>query len=207
MPSPAALAAFAAASLLLALAPGPDNLFVLALSASRGAKAGLMCTLGLCMGLVMHTAAVALGVAAFIAATPAAFTALKVFGALYLAWLAFGAFCAGPTPLASAVEVSGGFFWRGVLMNVSNPKVAMFFLAFLPQFVVAGQGNEAAQIFLLGLIFQLCAFAVFAPLALGAGQIGALLRRSPRAQIWLNRLAGALFLGLAARLATAKLQA
>jgi threonine/homoserine/homoserine lactone efflux protein len=203
MPSPSALAAFAAASLLLALAPGPDNLFVLALSASRGARAGLMTTLGLCAGLVVHTTAVALGVAAFLAASPTAFLALKIAGAAYLAYLAFKAFRAEPAGLSAATaEKPGAYFWRGVAMNISNPKVALFFLAFLPQFVVPAQGNMAAQIFLLGLIFQFCAFIVFALISLGAGKIGLWLRRSPQAQIVLNRLAGAIFLALAARLAT-----
>jgi threonine/homoserine/homoserine lactone efflux protein len=203
MPSPSTLATFAAASLLLALAPGPDNLIVLALSASRGARAGLMTTLGLCAGLVVHTTAVALGVAAFLAASPAAFFALKIAGAAYLAYLAFKAFRAEPIALSAApAEKSGAFFWRGVAMNVSNPKVALFFLAFLPQFVTPAAASMAGQIFLLGLIFQLCAFFVFALIALGAGKIGLWLRRSPRAQIVLNRLAGALFLALAARLAT-----
>jgi threonine/homoserine/homoserine lactone efflux protein len=204
MPSASALAAFAAASLLLALAPGPDNLFVLALSVSRGPKAGLMTTLGLCAGLIVHTAAVALGVAAFVAASPAAFMALKILGASYLAYLALAAFRAGPASLRTdtAAERPGAFFWRGAAMNVGNPKVALFFLAFLPQFVSPGAGSAVAQILLLGLIFQFCAFIVFAFIALGAGRIGYWLRRSPRAQIILNRLTGALFLTLAARLAT-----
>lgn len=207
MPALSTLTAFAAASILLALAPGPDNLFVLALSASRGLKAGLTTTLGLCAGLIVHTTAVALGVAAFIAASSYAFTALKVLGAAYLTYLAFGAFRAGPAPsrVDATTEKSGAYFWRGVAMNVSNPKVAIFFLAFLPQFIAPEKGSPAAQILLLGLIFQLCAFAVFALIALGAGRIGLWLRRSPRAQIILNRLTGALFLALAARLATAKL--
>ncbi|WP_374544690.1 LysE family translocator [Rhodoblastus sp.] len=204
MPSASALAAFAAASLLLALAPGPDNLFVLALSASRGPRAGLMTTLGLCAGLIVHTAAVALGVAAFVAASPVAFTTLKILGAAYLVYLALGAFRAGPATLSSeaAAEKPGAYFWRGVAMNVGNPKVALFFLAFLPQFVTPGAGSAVIQIIVLGMIFQFCAFIVFTLIALGAGRIGLWLRRSPRAQIILNRLTGALFLTLAARLAT-----
>jgi threonine/homoserine/homoserine lactone efflux protein len=207
MPSASALAAFAASSILLALAPGPDNLFVLALSASRGAKAGLMTTLGLCAGLVVHTSAVALGVAAFIAASPLAFATLKIAGAAYLAYLAFCALRASPAPLQAKAkaEKPAAYFWRGVAMNVSNPKVALFYLAFLPQFVAPDRGSAVAQILALGLIFQLCAFVVFAAIALGAGRIGLWLRRSPRAQIVLNRLTGALFLTLAARLAVAKL--
>jgi threonine/homoserine/homoserine lactone efflux protein len=203
MPPLSTLAAFAVASILLALAPGPDNLFVLAISASRGPRAGLMTTLGLCAGLVFHTTAVALGVAAFLAASPTAFTTLKFAGAAYLAYLAFRAFRAGPAPVSAANEHKpGAYFWRGIAMNVGNPKVALFFLAFLPQFVAPDRGGAALQIFLLGAIFQFCAFIVFALIALGAGKIGLWLRRSPHAQVVINRLTGALFLTLAARLAT-----
>ncbi len=201
------LLGFAAASVLLALAPGPDNLFVLTQSALKGRAAGLMVTLGLCSGLVVHTTAVALGVAAIFQTSEVAFAGLKFVGAAYLVWLAFKAFRAGAEPLGGAVDAPVDLrkmYLRGILMNVTNPKVAIFFLAFLPQFADPAQGRLGAQIFLLGGVFMLCALAVFSAIALVAGRLSLWLRRSARGQVVLNRVAGVVFLGLAAKLALAQ---
>ncbi len=204
---PATLLAFAAASTLLALAPGPDNIFVLAQSAMKGSAAGLMVTLGLCTGLVVHTSAVALGVAALVMTSAVAFAVLKYAGAAYLAFLAWKAFRAGAEPLGAAADAPADWrrmYLRGIVMNVTNPKVAIFFLAFLPQFVSPGRGNPAAQIFLLGAVFMLCALVCFSAIALAADRLSVWLRRSERGQVILNRAAGAIFLGLAAKLALAQ---
>ncbi|MFO1229776.1 LysE family translocator [Diaphorobacter limosus] len=213
MPSIETLIAFFGVSVLLALTPGPDNIFVLLQSAQRGWRAGMCVVLGLCLGLVGHTAAVALGLAAVFAASGMAFTVLKVVGAAYLAWLAWGALRApasvheAPPGGAAAAGGNGGalrMVGRGVVMNLTNPKVLVFFLAFLPQFADPAQGGMARQIMLLGLVFMLATLLVFGAIACFSGAFGALLQRSARAQRLLNRVAGLVFLGLALRLATAQ---
>jgi threonine/homoserine/homoserine lactone efflux protein len=200
------LALFASASALLALAPGPDNLFVLTQSAIKGRLVGIVVTLGLCTGLLVHTGAVVLGVAAIFQASALAFNLLKLAGAAYLLYLAWGAFRAGASRLdsAAAQEISlGRFYLRGIVMNVTNPKVSLFFLAFLPQFTDPAKGSLPLQLMVLGGVFILVTILVFGAISLLAGVLGQGLRRSERAQILLNRTAGAIFAGLALKLATA----
>ncbi|MEZ7828704.1 MAG: LysE family translocator [Brachymonas denitrificans] len=204
--SPDVAIGFFGIAVLLALSPGPDNLFVITLSALRGVRAGLWVVLGLCSGLIVHTLAVAWGVAALFAASATAFTVLKLLGAAYLLYLAWGAWNAP----ASVVDDSGGpsvpdmtpmqAWLRGVIMNLTNPKVILFFLAFLPQFSNPARGSVAVQTFLLGLIFILAAGLTFSTLALLAGSIGRKLQRSASAQTWLNRSASVVFAGLALKL-------
>ncbi len=206
MPLSVALVFFGA-SVLLGLAPGPDNLFVLTQSALRGSRAGLLVTLGLSTGLLVHTSAVAFGVAVIFATSAVAFTALKLVGAAYLLYLAWGALRAGATRLGAgkAAELTGlQLYRRGIFMNVTNPKVSIFFLAFLPQFADPARGPVALQIILLGAIFIVATLLVFGGIALLAGYIGEWLKRSDQAQLWLNRITGVLFIGLALRLATAQ---
>lgn len=203
MPSPESLSAFVIASTLLGLAPGPDNLFVLTQSALYGRRAGVLITLGLCTGLLVHTALVALGVAAVLQTVPAAFTALKILGACYLLYLAWQAFRARAAPVdgqVSSTLTGARLYRRGILMNLSNPKVALFFLAFLPQFVDAEQGGAAAQILMLGVIFIGVTLVVFGGIAILAGTLAQALARSARAQWYLNRLAGVVLAGLALKL-------
>lgn len=237
MPSLHTLSTFFGLAVLLALTPGPDNLFVLLQSAQRGWRAGMAVVLGLCLGLVVHTAAVALGLAALFAASPTAFTVLKFCGAAYLAWLAWQALRAPAgagqdegqqdegqdaaeagsagdaarsgqeqTAAAQAVPaVAPGLLrmvGRGMLMNLTNPKVLIFFLAFLPQFTDPARGSVAAQTMVLGLAFMLATLLVFGAIACFSGAFGALLQRSARARTALNRVAGLVFLGLAVRLAS-----
>lgn len=199
-----ALALFFAASVALALAPGPDNIFVLTVSALRGRAAGLLVTLGLCTGLLAHTAAVALGIAAIIQRSPLAFNALKAVGAAYLLYLAWQAFRAGATELAAQAgdeAAAGGLYLRGVIMNVTNPKVAIFFLAFLPQFASPSRGSLTIQILMLGAVFMLATLIVFGAIAWSAGFVAERLRQSSRAQVVMNRIAGTVFVVLALRLA------
>ena len=198
---------FFAATIALALSPGPDNIFVLTQSALHGRAAGLLVTLGLCTGVVLHTAAVALGVAAVFAASALAFNALKLLGVLYLLYLAWRAFRAPISTLDSATQsnLSGcRLYVRGVLMNVTNPKVAIFFLAFLPQFADPARGSIALQMTILGAIFILAAMLVFGAIALSAGYLGERLRSSGRAQMFLNRTAGVVLVALALRLLTSR---
>jgi len=199
-PATETLLFFAGTSLLLALAPGPDNLFVLAQSALYGPRAGLLVTLGLCSGLVAHTLAVAGGVAVLFASSPLAFMLLKVVGSLYLFYLAYGAWRAGAEPAtAGAVpaQPSGALYRRGVVMNVTNPKVSLFFLAFLPQFTDPQRGQVPLQVATLGGVFILATILVFGGIALMAGKVGAWLQRSSRARQLLQRSSAVLFAVLA----------
>lgn len=200
------LAAFGIAAFLLALAPGPDNIFVLTQSALNGTRAGILVVLGLCTGLVVHSAAVALGVAALIQASALAFTVLKVAGAAYLLYLAYQAFRAPAQGLAEdAPRLSlAELYRRGLIMNITNPKVAIFFLAFFPQFTNPAWGSMVAQIAILGAVFMLITFVVFSSVAFVAGGLSAWLTRSPKAQNVMNKIAGVVFVGLAAKIAVSE---
>ncbi len=198
---------FFAAAILLALAPGPDNLFVLTQSALYGPIAGIVVTLGLCTGLVFHTLAVALGVAAVLEASAIAFSLLKFLGAGYLLFLAWQAFRAKVVriPSDSADQPSRGkLYLRGVLMNVTNPKVTIFFLALLPQFADSARGNISLQLLLLGGFFILATILVFGSVALLAGALNKWFSRSANIQLGLNRLAGIVFISLALKLAASE---
>jgi threonine/homoserine/homoserine lactone efflux protein len=162
-----------------------------------------MVVLGLCTGLIGHTLAVTAGLAALVAASAAAFTVLKVAGAAYLVWLAWGAFRAGALAgngLKPARLADGALYRRGILMNITNPKVTVFFLAFLPQFTQPERGAVAFQTLALGGLFMLATLLVFGAIAWFAGSLGQRFSESARAQRLLNRLAGTVFLGLAVRL-------
>ncbi len=198
---------FFSAAVLLGLAPGPDNIFVLTQSALRGRGPGFAVVLGLCSGLVIHTAVVAFGVAIIFQTSVVAFTLLKFLGAGYLVYLAWQAFRAQPELLQSEASAAHGYwryYRRGVIMNLTNPKVSIFFLAFLPQFADPSRGAVVYQLLLLGGLFILATILVFGSIALLAGSLGQWLNRSQRVQLVLNRLAGTVFIALAIRLATSQ---
>lgn len=204
MIEPHNLVLFFIASLLLALAPGPDNLFVLAQSAQNGRRTGLTVTLGLCTGLLIHTSAVALGVAAIFRASAVAFNLLKYIGAAYLLYLAWQAFHADKAVISLSGKHNTSFgrlYRRGIIMNVTNPKVSIFFLAYLPQFTDPGKGGLILQMFMLGFVFIIATILVFGSISLVAGVIGEYLRRSARVQKMLDWTAGIIFAGLAIKLA------
>jgi len=203
VPDPDSIAVFFLASVVLGIAPGPDNIFVLAQSALYGSRAGLTVTIGLCTGLLVHTLAVALGVAALFQTSEWAFNTLKIIGAaylLYLAWRAFSASADRPEPESAGSVETGQLYRRGIIMNVTNPKVSIFFLAFLPQFTDPSQGVLWIQMVVLGLVFILATILVFGSVSLLAGTLGGWLTRSPSAQRILNSVAGVVFAGLAIRL-------
>jgi len=190
------------ACVILAIVPGPDNIFVLTQSALRGRKAGILIVLGLCAGLLVHTTGVSLGVAVIFQTSERAFTLLKLAGAAYLIYLAWGALRAGATAIEGekSTLTDAQLFRRGVIMNITNPKVTIFFLAFLPQFADPARGPISVQMMILGGVFILSAILVFGAIALAAGTLGEWLKRSERAQKIMNRVAGVVFLGLAAKL-------
>ncbi len=196
---------FFLASVLLALAPGPDNIFVLTQSALYGKISGFAVVLGLCTGLVVHTSLVAFGVAVIFQTTPIAFTGLKIIGTCYLLFLAWRAFHATPAAINTKPDGRirlGALYRRGIIMNVTNPKVSIFFLAFLPGFTDPDRGSLSLQLILLGSLFILATILVIGSIALLAGTMGQWLQRSNKVQMIMNRIAGIIFVGLALKLAT-----
>ena len=202
MISPDVLWPFFAASTALALAPGPDNIFVLTHAAQHGRGAGIAITLGLCSGLILHTSAVALGLAAILQTAPLALQIVQFIGALYLLYLAWGAWRAAAQPLSATRGRLSRFalYRRGVVMNVTNPKVLLFFLAFLPQFANPERGALTAQIAVLGAAFIAATLFVFGGIAVLAGTLGGWLSRMPSAQRAVNALAACVLASLALRL-------
>ncbi|OUS31877.1 threonine transporter RhtB [Gammaproteobacteria bacterium 45_16_T64] len=197
------LVTFVLASALLSFAPGPDNIFVLIQSATHGRKAGAFITLGLCTGLLVHTAMVVLGVAALIQASEFAFNGLKIVGAGYLCYLAWSAYSAADSEL----DISGvpqlsnlALYRRGIVMNVTNPKVAIFFLAFLPQFTNSQEGDVSLQMMLLGWVFILVALVCFLCIAYLSGFLNRWFRESAVAQRYLHRAVSVVFVCLAVKL-------
>lgn len=204
MLSPDQFFGFLAAALLVTASPGPDNLMVLGMGISQGRKQGVAFGLGCALGCLSHTALAVAGVSALIAASPIAFTALKVGGGLYLVWLGVHALRSrGRIELGHARDDGQSLarlFLKGVIANAINPKVVLFFLSFLPQFVNTARGDVAWQLAALGIVFTAQAALLFSLLGLFAGVIGQWLGRRPRAGLWLDRLAGAVFVGLGLRL-------
>ena len=195
--------AFFVASLLMAMTPGPDVIIVLTQSSLYGMRAGVLTTLGLMTGLLGHTLAVALGVAVLFQTSEAAFTALKFLGAVYLLYLAWQSFRSGVFRAFLTQSLFPGYgtlYRRGVLSNITNPKVTLFFLAFLPQFADPARGGLTAQIIVLGALFQLATLLVFGCVSLLAGRGAGRFNSSVKGQLFLNRAAGCVFTGLAVML-------
>lgn len=199
------LAAFLAAAVLITLAPGPDNLMVLSLGIARGRAAGIAFGLGCALGCLNHTALAALGISALIAASPAAFAALKIAGGLYLVWLGVQAIrnarpAGAATAAAASADSIATLLRRGLIANAINPKVVLFFLAFLPQFVDPARGGVPWQIVQLGLVFTLQGALLFGAIGGFAGHLGERMARRPAIGTWLDRVAGAIFVALGVRL-------
>ncbi len=196
---------FIAAGLLLNVTPGADMLYVAGHAASRGRRAGLLAALGIGAGCLFHVALATVGLSALLASSELAFNVVKWAGAGYLVWMGAGMLLArrgadGPQATLDAHRV----FWRGVLTNALNPKVALFFLAFLPQFMTPNAPHQALGFALLGLVFTVNGTLVtlaFAWLAGTARQRFAERAQGSRLGLWCQRAAGAMFIGLGVRLA------
>lgn len=203
---PASYVVFVLAVLVICITPGPDMIYILTHGISQGTRAGLLAALGMAAGMAFHTAAVALGVAAIIGSSHLAYEVLRYAGAAYLLYMAWQSLrdssSASITESQEQVPLST-VFRRATITNLLNPKVVLFYLAFLPQFVTTSTGSPGLQLLVLGLTFTVLGLLVDALIALLSGQIGDRLRRRPRSGSWLNRLAGVVFLGLAAKLALA----
>jgi threonine/homoserine/homoserine lactone efflux protein len=177
--------AFAIATATLAIFPGPDNIYVLTQSIVHGKKYGLATTAGLISGCLVHTTLLAFGVSALISLNPMLFYGIKLFGAIYLFYLAFRVWKADAnlhldtlqSPRRSLIQL----YRQGFIMNVLNPKVTIFFLAFFPGFLFSNSLNTTVQFYVLGLLFMGISFLIFSAIALLAGSISGYLRRHPKA--------------------------
>ena len=202
------LLAFLAASALITIAPGPDNLMVLSVGISRGRMAGIGFGLGCALGCFMHTLWATLGIGAVVMASEGTFTVLKMAGAAYLVYIGVMTWrFAGKATLIKlddgSAEPMTAHLRRGFIANVINPKVALFFIAFLPQFADPGRGPVWLQMVLLGALFAVQTVLIFGSLGWFAGGIGDRLARQPVLAVWLDRCAGTIFFALALHLATA----
>jgi threonine/homoserine/homoserine lactone efflux protein len=198
------IALFVAASTLLALAPGPDIIYVLTRGIAQGRKAGIAAALGFASGCIFHTALAAVGVAALIRSSPLAFDIVRYAGAAYLAWIGIQALrhrSAFSIEGASEARTLMTIYKQSVIGNMLNPKVTLFFLAFLPQFVDSAAGHVALQMAILGIVFMLVTIVVFGAVALFAALIGDWVRRKPAIGERLNVFAGLTFIALGIRVA------
>jgi threonine/homoserine/homoserine lactone efflux protein len=169
------LLSFAFATSLLAISPGPDNIFVLTQSIVNGKKFGLATVFGLMSGCLVHTTLLAFGVSAIIKESENLFTGIKIFGAIYLLFLAYKVYKADATITFSEENTSKKttrkLFKEGFIMNVLNPKVSIFFLAFFPGFLFSDTLNTVFQFYVLGIIFMLVSLVIFSTIAILAGKI------------------------------------
>ena len=195
---------FLVAAVLVTVSPGPDNLMVLGVGISRGRAQGLAFGLGCALGCLSHTLLAVFGVSALIAASPSAFAALKIGGGLYLLWLGVQALRSrGDAQVGKEATSEDSLrrrFAKGLLANAINPKVIVFFLSFLPQFVRVDSGQVAMQTALLGITFTVQSAVIFGLLGYFSGTVGQWLDRHAQVGLWLDRLAGTIFVGLGLRL-------
>ncbi|MFB4316639.1 LysE family translocator [Actinomadura sp. 21ATH] len=200
-------AAFVVAALALCLTPGPDMMFVVAMGGRGGPITGVMAALGVAFGASVHAVAAMLGLSALFTALPTLYHVLRWAGAAYLLYLAVKAFRdRGTVEAADGTPAAGGpgrrrAFWQGAITNLLNPKVILFNIAFLPQFVNPALGHTVAQFMVLGITLVTIGLAVDATIGLLSGRLADLLKRSRRAARALNIFSGTVFTGLAVRLA------
>lgn len=194
---------FLGASVALTLAPGPDNLFVMTQGITRGRKPAIITALGMCSGVTVHTIAAAFGLSAIFYTSALAFNLVKYAGVAYLLYLAYRAIKDRSSISFAAADDSppAALFKRGFIMNVLNPKVAMFFLAFLPQFVTPDTRYVTMHILLLGAIFMIQAVVIFCLIGYFAGTIGSYLLARPKLAKYFDCLTAGVFASLGIRLA------
>ena len=199
MPDFTSLALFLAASLVVLVVPGPAVLYIVARSIDQGRLAGVVSTLGVGLGTLVHVAAAALGLSALLATSALAFTIVKYVGAAYLVYLGIRKLLdkapLGGEPVRNHRRL-GQIFWQGVVVNVLNPKTALFFFAFLPQFVDVSRGAVGWQIAFLGVLFVVLGIVSDGIWALAAGTFGDWLRGSARVLRVQRHLTGGVFIGL-----------
>jgi threonine/homoserine/homoserine lactone efflux protein len=191
---------FLTAAILLTVSPGPDIIFVLVQGMTNGKKHGLVTALGLVSGIIVHTTLVAFGISAIIRESETVFGVIKIFGALYLFFLAYKVFKSDPEIAFSSEGIRRksfiSLFKQGFIMNVLNPKVTIFFLAFFPGFLWEPEGDTIYQFYVLGFLFMLQAFLIFALVALLAGKISVFLRKHPSSGVVLQWVQVVVFIGI-----------
>ena len=196
---------FLTATVLLNLSPGPDIAFILAQTAKNGRRSGFFAMFGIWAGAFIHVLLAALGLSAILATSAVAFSIVKWAGAAYLIWLGIQAILSSGGSFVSNEKVKRNtqfsIFKQGILVAVLNPKVAIFFLAFLPQFVESGAGSASAQLFLHGSLIIVVAAFIEPPLVILGSKLSRQLNNSPKIALWLDRGLGALFITLGAKLA------
>jgi threonine/homoserine/homoserine lactone efflux protein len=200
---PGLFALFVVSVVIICITPGPDMIYILAHAISQGPAAGVIASIGMAIGMLVHTTAVTLGLATLMSTAPLLFDVMRYGGAAYLVYIGLRAWLdSSPSqqvnerprvPLRTVL-------WRAAVTNLLNPKIAVFYLAFLPQFVDAGRGRAGLQLLLLGLVFVVFGLVIDAAIALAAGRLGQLLVKRKQIDRMLNRVAGTVFLALAARL-------
>ncbi len=195
------LVSFCIATMALAISPGPDNIFVLTQSVTNGTSYGIATTAGLISGCIVHTTLVAFGISAILVTSEMLFLGIKIAGAIYLLYLAYQVWKAGNTLMLTAgnsVKKSHfQLYKQGVLMNVLNPKVSLFFLVFFPAFLWDKEGNTIVQFYVLGLLFMAISFVVFSLIALLSGRVSSFLRRQKNAGIFFKWMQIIVFSGIA----------
>jgi threonine/homoserine/homoserine lactone efflux protein len=198
---------FLIASIAVIVTPGQDMILIMSRSITNGTRAGLSTAAGVSVGLVGHTLLATLGLGALLRTSEWLFTAIKLVGAAYLLYLGAQLLLTRSTDFAateSAPQSNLRLFATGAASNISNPKIAVFYFAFLPQFVVPNASHPTLTILALGLVFAVLTFLVKGPVALFAGRLSTWFRSRPSALLWLYRFSGLVMVGLAVRLALAR---
>jgi threonine/homoserine/homoserine lactone efflux protein len=200
---------FCVAVLLLNATPGPDTAYIIGRSVAQGRAAGLMSALGISLGCCMHAVASALGLSAVLAASASAFLVIKLAGGAYLVYLGVRMLLARPGVVATSAGVDDRrslktIFWQAALTNVLNPKVILFFLAFIPQFVRADASQKTVAFLVLGFIFAVISMCWNSGTAFVAGTLARRAGRSPHIKLWLERTVGMAFVALGVKLAFTK---
>lgn len=195
---------FFVASLALIAAPGPDMVYVLARGVSGGKKIGLYSAAGITIGILAHTLLASVGLAALFKTSPIAFMVVKYAGAAYLLFLGIKTFITSNNILSEDSHKDNNYksaFWQGVLTNVLNPKVALFILAFLPQFISESAGSPAIQMVMLGSAYAAMTLILYGTFGYFTGRIGKWLRNHPKVEKWMHRFSGLVLISLGLRLA------
>lgn len=195
---------FVPAALLLIIVPGQDMMMVMSRSVAQGSMAGIVTAAGVCLGLIGHTLLATLGLGAILRTSEWLFFAIKVAGAVYLVYLGIGLLRNGQLELdvpMGARRSLPRLFFDGAFCNIANPKIVVFYLAFLPQFIAPDSAHPALSVLVLGVLYAGLAFLVKGPIGIAAGALSSWLRSRPGALTWVYRTSGAVLIGLALKLA------